>query len=87
MMLTVNTSVVLVALVPIFDKDWATVGSACIAVSCAVSSKVKATTELAALEVLVCPGARPLLEELRGRISFVGFSLVAFAPAFVLAFL
>jgi hypothetical protein len=37
------------------------VGSACVAVSCAVSSKVEASTELIALEVLVRPGAWPLL--------------------------
>ena len=60
-MLAVNSSVVLVALMPIFDEDWATVGSACVAVACAVSSKVKASAELLALEVLVRPGAWPLL--------------------------
>ena len=72
-MLAVNSSVVLIALVPIFDEDWATVGSACIAVSCAVSSQVKSSTEIIALEVLVSPGAWPSLERLRGWIPFIGF--------------
>ena len=86
-MLAVDSSVVLVALMPVFDEDWATVGSACVAISCAVSPKVKTSTELVALEVLVRPGAWPMLEKLRGRISFVGFSLRTSAPTFVLTFL
>ena len=60
-MLAVDSSVVLVTLMPIFEEDWATVGSACVAVSCAVSAKVKTSAELIALEVLVRPGAWPLL--------------------------
>ena len=76
----------LIALFSVFDKDWAVMRSASVALSRAVSSHVEALAKLRTTEVLGSPGVGPLLKSFRRGIPLESLALGAFAPALVFAF-